>query len=200
MDADNKWVGWCVDANGNEAGRGNNQPGMTKEACYAQCKGQGPYKGCTYCGDTCVTYSGNVVRGNGVSGFTCYLTRNNTQQRIIYFLFLLYSLINFHVSKVCILLFIFLFIADWKCNSGQGESGKSIHALRSISLDMCGQKCLQFDGCIGFDYTNTDLYQSSSSCRMYGQNTPRTDPGVDHRTYCKIDGEKVFVNSIPEML
>ena len=73
---------------------------------------------------------------------------------------------------------------DWKCNSGQGESGKRIHYLKSISLDMCGRECLQFDGCIGFDYANT------ANCRMFGQNTPRTDPGVDNRTYCS--NSKIF--------
>ena len=82
-------------------------------------------------------------------------------------------------------------VPNWKCNSGQGEYGKAIHHLKSISLVTCGQKCLVFDGCIGFDYTNTDKFDQ---CRLYSHNTPRTAPGGDDRTYCTIKtvGEKEF--------
>ena len=79
IDAGKEEVGWCVDVNGKEAGRGSNQYGMTKETCFAQCKAGSSYKGCTLYGDsTCFTCSGNVVKGNGASGYTCYLTPDSS--------------------------------------------------------------------------------------------------------------------------
>ena len=65
--------GWCVDANGLEAGRGNNQHGFAKADCYAQCESDPLLNGCTFSSPgTCVTYSGNIVRGNGNEAYTCY--------------------------------------------------------------------------------------------------------------------------------
>ena len=83
----------------------------------------------------------------------------------------------------------FSFPGDWKCNSGQGQSGKSIHGRQSNNLDECKLSCLEFEGCIGIDYTKTGL-----SCRMFSHNTPREDPGRDLRTYCtrQKEGKKMF--------
>ena len=82
---------------------------------------------------------------------------------------------------------------DLRCNSGQGENNKSIHNLGPISLEMCGQECLEFDGCIGIDYTdNTDAI-AENQCRMYNDNTPRSNPGENDRIYCTVgEGEKEF--------
>ena len=75
-------VGWCVDSTGGEAGREDNQPGMTKEDCYAQCEAGSMFKGCTYhaASSNCIRYSGNVVKSTGelctelrCTEYTCYL-------------------------------------------------------------------------------------------------------------------------------
>ena len=79
---------------------------------------------------------------------------------------------------------------DLRCNSGQGEHSKSIHNLGPISLEMCGQECLEFDGCIAIDYTY-DI--AENQCRMYNDNTPRSDLGENDRIYCTVgEGEKEF--------
>ena len=73
---------------------------------------------------------------------------------------------------------------DWKCNPWQGEKGKHIHQRITNNLDMCKQRCLEFEGCIAIDYR-----KSGNSCRMYGHNTPRKYPGPDPRTYCTTQKE-----------
>ena len=55
----------------------------------------------------------------------------------------------------------------------------------SISLEECKEKCMDITQCIGVDYTNTDKYETISSCRLYTYNTFRVDPGVDNRKYCE---------------
>ena len=81
----------------------------------------------------------------------------------------------------------------WKCYKGQGEDGKSIKSLGGITRDACGQKCLEFDGCIAIDYTDTKT-SKKDQCRLYNDNTPRTDPGTDGRVYCTENtaGKKEF--------
>ena len=79
---------------------------------------------------------------------------------------------------------------QWKCKSGQGELGKSVQDIKPISQEICGDKCLLFDGCVGFDYSTV-----ISSCRLYKKNTPRAGAVGHSRKYCKIQygGEKEFV-------
>ena len=69
-------MGWCVDANGDQPGKGPYQGGMTEHDCYEQCQQGSRFKGCAYnaAGSRCITYSGNVLIGNGHSAYTCYLT------------------------------------------------------------------------------------------------------------------------------
>ena len=67
--------GWCIDANGREDGRGNNQGGFTKEQCFALCENSSDFNGCTfYVSGICITYSGDIVGGSGdLSGaYQCF--------------------------------------------------------------------------------------------------------------------------------
>ena len=88
-------------------------------------------------------------------------------------------------------------VPNFKCNSGQGEFGKSTQSLGPISRNACGQKCLELNGCIGIDYTTNIDNKSggkNNQCRMYNHNTPRSDPGKDDRIYCEVktEGEKTL--------
>ncbi len=66
--------GWCVDANGAEAGRNLNQVGYTDHGCFAQCENDSNIKGCTYymASNTCITYTRSIVAGNQNAGYKCY--------------------------------------------------------------------------------------------------------------------------------
>ena len=75
--------------------------------------------------------------------------------------------------------------SKWNCAPGQGQSGESINVIKSDNLDKCQEKCIEFNGCIGIDYTNEGK-KIDKSCRMYKLNTVRSDPGDDHRTYCSL--------------
>ena len=73
----------------------------------------------------------------------------------------------------------------WQCTPGQGQSGTHISGSRSTSLKECKESCTQFNGCIGVDYTE-EVDAVLQSCRVYGPNIPRTDPGGNNRTYCTL--------------
>ena len=66
--------GWCVDTNGNEAGRNPNQGGYTKHDCFAQCDNTPILTGCTYyeADNRCNTYTGSIVTGNNDASYECY--------------------------------------------------------------------------------------------------------------------------------
>ena len=74
-------TGWCVDAYGEEDGRGNNQEGFSKEECFALCEKSFKFNGCTFAnrGDTgiCITYSGTIVGGNDNTGYQCFYRAGN---------------------------------------------------------------------------------------------------------------------------
>ena len=66
-----------MDATGQEAGRGSIFINIaTANACYEICDADGALKGCTYHarGKKCIPYYGNVVKGSGNIGYTCYIT------------------------------------------------------------------------------------------------------------------------------
>ena len=66
----------CVDANGKEAGYSDNLKGFTEETCFDLCKKSSNFNGCTF--DTidgsgiCITYSGDIVGGNGNPEYKCF--------------------------------------------------------------------------------------------------------------------------------
>ena len=70
-------LGWCIDVNGQQAGRRNNetQSMLTEEECFKQfCEKSSEYKGCTHHTATyeCIPYTGDIVTGNGVMGYKCH--------------------------------------------------------------------------------------------------------------------------------
>ena len=66
--------GWCIDHNGKEGGRGKNKKGLTKRECFALCEKSSSLNGCTFYepGGDCITYSGNIVKGNGSPSYQCF--------------------------------------------------------------------------------------------------------------------------------
>ena len=84
---------------------------------------------------------------------------------------------------------------QFKCVAGQGEEGKGIEiSLDGISLDECKEACVEFNGCFGIDYSNTDTFSAVSSCRLYGLNEPRMDAGNNHRSYCALLGKRIKID------
>ena len=73
---------------------------------------------------------------------------------------------------------------EWNCMPGQGGSSHNINHIRKVSIDSCQRSCMQYDGCIAIDFSDADYFNSGSSCRMYGEDIPRSDPGRDNRIYC----------------
>merc|ERR1711894_844656 len=93
------------------------------------------------------------------------------------------------VGLPLLILFVFPFAKTekapkWSCSPGQGQYGKFINEIPSVDIDTCEEKCIEFDGCIGVDYTSMDDSKLSSSCRMYKSNIVRSEAGVHNRTYC----------------
>ena len=77
------WVvsnGWCVGENGLENGRVPHEYGLTQEECFDKCRANTNLKGCTHftSNNKCVTYTGDVVGGNGWAGsegYKCFHSR-----------------------------------------------------------------------------------------------------------------------------
>ena len=79
--------------------------------------------------------------------------------------------------------FWFLFIVDspYRCNEGQGESGKVLEKFQFCERAACEKKCNDDIRCEGFDYT-----ENTCSCRLFPiYSTPRTGGGTDNRIYCE---------------
>ena len=75
-------TGWCVDANGQEAGRNPNQDNVTESDCFAQCTAPNSnLQGCTHdtVNNKCITYTGNIVQGSQYGGYICH-HRGNKQK------------------------------------------------------------------------------------------------------------------------
>ena len=78
--------------------------------------------------------------------------------------------------------FIFDRLARYQCTTGQGESGKSIDSRIICTRTKCEEECRRNDQCKAYDFTTKCKFDS---CRLYGENTPTTDNGIDQRIYCK---------------
>ena len=76
---------------------------------------------------------------------------------------------------------------EGNCRKGQGEYGAFINDIRGLDLKTCKSNCQAYGGCIAIDFTNTNTFKSGSSCRMYEENTPRSDAGEDNRIYCAFE-------------
>jgi hypothetical protein len=72
-----EYNGWCIDGQGNEAGRsGDFLHSTTAAECWAACSADTTTQGCTWysCGVSCghcTKYSGDVVQGNGHGAYKC---------------------------------------------------------------------------------------------------------------------------------
>ena len=66
-------TGWCVDQTGVEAGRNPTTWEHTEDDCFKLCLEDTNLNGCTST-DTglCVTYTGDIKRGNGNGAYKCY--------------------------------------------------------------------------------------------------------------------------------
>ena len=90
----------------------------------------------------------------------------------------------------------FFFIAHaWICKPGRGQYGKQIDEVQGTNLENCKKQCLNKSDCLAIDYTDTDpKYSGEPSCRRFGVNLVRSDPGVNNRVYCsneKIGEERI---------
>ena len=96
----------------------------------------------------------------------------------------MYFPVRFH----CILLFIILeLVLSWRCKQGQGEFEKYKRHFGYLSMKECKEKCVSIIACEGIDYTIKFADDLGSSCRLYGNNTVRSDGGKDNRTYCSLN-------------
>ena len=73
-----KWrtlPGWCVDEDNVEDGRRTESlEGYTLESCNALCEANSTLNGCTFMESEkkCTPYTGDIVRGSGDGGYSCY--------------------------------------------------------------------------------------------------------------------------------
>ena len=83
------------------------------------------------------------------------------------------------------------------CTPGQGEHGESIHSAKANSLDECLSKCKKYDGCVAIDFT-VSKRSNRDSCRFYGNNNARSNPGIDDRMHCTNinEGKDQFVTQL----
>ena len=67
-------IGKCVDVLGKEKGGYQLQERYTEEKCLEYCKKHSTLNGCTWHkgDDTCITYDGNIEKGNGDKEYKCH--------------------------------------------------------------------------------------------------------------------------------
>ena len=80
------------------------------------------------------------------------------------------------------------------CKDGRvnKEREKILEHTRDASYDECKAKCLEYEGCYTFDFSDTGEYDASSSCGLYGPNAEITDAGPNGRRYCEHSGTHFF--------
>ena len=83
-----------MDEDNEEDGRSDSLEGYTLERCNALCEANSTLNGCTFMESTknCTTYTGDIVRGTGDGGYSCYY-RAGTQIN-----FTGIKMFNFHLN------------------------------------------------------------------------------------------------------
>ena len=75
----------------------------------------------------------------------------------------------------------------WNCEKGRVNKEKEniLEHIRDVTMDECKSKCVENKQCFTFDFTATGLFESSSSCGLYGPNVEIKEENPNQRIYCE---------------